>query len=118
MASVRIFTYAEIVTAPVAPSSGRFSSDSVGLLKQPYLGRDQVTINTGAAVATSAVAAPSGTRLVQVVVDPGKIVHYEVFPKDHSRSITEATAASPFFSGVQLLMFGPEWTISFLESVL
>lgn len=116
MASVRIFTYAEIITAPVAASSGRFSSDSVGLLKQRYLGRDMVTVSTGGAVTTSANAAPTGTRLVQIQVDPGIVVHYEIFPEGYSGSVSAATTASPFISGTTLFNFGPGWTISFLEA--
>ncbi len=116
MASVRIFTYAEIITAPVAPSSGRFSSDSIGLLKQRYLGRDMVTVSTGAAVTTNPLAAPRGTALVQIQIDPGIIVHYEMFPEGYSGSITEATTASPYMSGVQLYNHGPGWTISFLQA--
>lgn len=116
MASVRIFTYSELMTAPVASSSGRFASDSIGLLKQRYVGRDMVTVSTGAAVSTSSSAAPTSARLVQVIVDPNVIVHYEVFPEGYSGAITAATTASPFFSGTQLLNFGPAWTMSFLQA--
>lgn len=116
MASARIFTYSELMTAPVAASSGRFSSDSVGLLKQRYLGRGMVTLSTGAAVATDPLAAPRGTNLVQIQVDPGIIVHYELFPEGYSGSITEATTASPYLSGIQLMNFGPNWYISFLQA--
>ena len=116
MADVRIFTYSELLTAPVAPSSGRFSTDSVGLLKQRYLGRDRVTVSTGSAVTTDAAAAPHHTKLVHVIVDPNTIVHYEVFPEGFSGAVTEATIDSPHFSGTQLLNFGAGWTISFLEA--
>lgn len=112
-AVVRIFTFSEIITAPVAASSGRYSTDSVGLLKHPYLGRDQVTAGTGAAVATSASAAPDSTRLVQVQVEPGKIVHYEAVPQGQERT---AATTSPFISGTTLIHFGPGWTLSFLEA--
>lgn len=116
MASVRIFTYAELLTAPVSPSSGRFASDSIGLLKQRYLGRDTVTVSTGSPVTTDSSAAPQHTKLVQVLVDPNVIVHYEVFPEGYSGAISAATTDSPFFSGTQLLNFGAGWTISFLEA--
>lgn len=118
MADVRIFTYSELLTAPVAPSSGRFASDSVGLLKQRYLGRDKVTVNTVTPVSTSALAATQHTKLVHILVDPNTIVHYEIFPEGWSGAITEATAASPFMSGTQLFNFGSGWTISFLEASL
>lgn len=110
---VRIFTYSEIITAPVAASSGRYSSDSVGLLKNPYLGKDQVTAGTGVAVSTSAAAATDSTRLVQIQVEPGKIVHYETVPAGQDRT---ATTASPFISGTSLLHFGPSWQLSLLEA--
>ena len=116
-AVVRIFTYSEVITAPVAASSGRFASDSIGLLKGRYLGRDMVTASTGAAVATaSSAASNTNVKLVQVQVEPGKIVHYEIFPEGHSGAITEATTASPFTSGTQLFSFGPNYTISLLEA--
>jgi hypothetical protein len=117
MASVRIFTYSEIITAPVAASSGRFSSDSVGLLKQRYLGRETISISTGSASSSSANTSDnSSVKLVQVQADPGTVVHYEIFPENWSGAITEATTDSPFMSGTQLFNFGKGWTISFREA--
>lgn len=115
-AVVRLYTYSSVLTAPVAPSSGRFSSDSVGLLKNRYLGRAMITADTIAAQSTTSDLSPDGTFLLQILVQPGKIVHYEVFPQGYSGSITEATTASPYVSGKELLHYGPGWTISLLEA--
>jgi hypothetical protein len=111
-AVVRIFTYSEVITAPVAASSGRYSSDSIGLLKNPYLTSDQIEATTAAAVST-ALASNTSVRLVQVQIEPNKIVHYETVPAGQART---ATTASPFISGTVLLSFGPDWQLSLLEA--
>lgn len=116
MATINLFTYSEIITAKVAPSSGRFSADSVGMLKNRYLARAQLTPTTGSPQSTTADLAPSGTTILQYMVEPGKVVYYEVFPEGYSGAITEATAASPWVSGTGILMFGPGWRISMLEA--
>ena len=116
-AIVRLYTYSEIISAPVAPSSGRYSSDSVGLLKGRYLGRAQIEADTGSAQSSSAdLSSNTSVKLLQYMVEPGKIVHYELFPPGHSGAVTEATTASPYISGTGLLYFGPEWVISVLEA--
>ena len=117
-AIVSLFTYSELITARKAASSGTYSSDSVGLLKQRYLGRAQLTVDTASSLATSADLAPSGTNILQYMVQPGKIVYYEAFPEGYtSDTITEATSLSPYISGTGLLMFGPSWTISLREAI-
>lgn len=115
-AVVRLYTYSGVLTAPVAPSSGRFSSDSVGLLKNRYLGRAMITADTIAAQSTTTDLTPEGTFLLQIMVQPSKVVHYEVFPDGYSGSITEATSASPYISGTQLIHVGPRWLVSLLEA--
>lgn len=112
-AQVRVFTYSEVITAPVAASSGRYSSDSVGLLKNPYEGKDLVTPDTSTPQTTDAAIATNATRLAQVMVEPGKIVHYETIPSGQSRTVT---TDSPYISGTVLLHFGPGWQLSFLEA--
>ena len=113
---VRSFTYSGLMTANVVNSGGgRYSSDSVFLLKPPYLSNETLTANTVTAV-TSAVATstPNEIRLLQVQVAPGGRVHYEVTPQGHT--LREATTDSPVISGDQLMHFGTGWRISFLEA--
>lgn len=113
-AIVRIFTHSGLITAPVAPGSGRFSSDSVGLLKQPPEGREKLTASTGAAVSSAAATATGSTRLVFVQVQAGKIVHYEVTPE--GRDLVEAGDTSPTITGEVVIQFGSGWRISFKEN--
>ena len=115
-ATVRIFSHSEIVTAPVAASSGRYSSDSVGLLKQPYLGRESLDVTSTAAQTSAAATAANGTKLLHVLVQPGKTVFYEITPS--GQTVTVATSSSKFMSGSELFQFGPGWQISLLEYIV
>lgn len=113
-AIVRISMYASLITAPVAGSSGRLSTDSVGLLKQPRLGGEKLTVSNTSVPSLSATAA-SGTQLALVQVQPGKVVHYEVTPQPDA-DILPATDTCPTIEGSTIVNFGPGWRISFLEN--
>lgn len=108
-ATVRVFFHAGVTTAAVAAGT-RYTTDSVAMLKQPYLSRSVLTASTGAAV-TSA-ASPNGTKLVFVQVEEGKSVNYEVNPENRT---TEADTSSPILTGQTQLECGPGWTLSFIE---
>jgi len=112
-ATVGIFFHSGLTTAPVDASGGRFSSDSVMLLKQPYLGRSFVSVDQNAAVSCS--QAPQNTKLVRIEVQPGKAVRYEINPPNRG---VVADSQSPLMSGSDQLQFGDRWTISFLEEVI
>lgn len=109
-AVVRAFYRSGTSAAPVAAGGGRFTSDSLLLVKEPYLARDNVTVSTGAA--QSIDAAPSGTKMLHLQVQAGKAVHVEVNPPNRS---TAADTSSPIYSGDTMLEFGPGWSASFLE---
>lgn len=109
--TVNVFFYSG--TAQAFRASGTaFASDSVSLLKQPYLARDQVSATSTAA---SSAAAPSGARIAEIQVEDGKAVHYEVNPP--SRAV-DADASSPAGSGTFQLEAGTGWTISFYEKTV
>ncbi len=112
-AIVRIFTHSAIVTAPVSPGSGRFSSDSISQLKQPPEGREMFTVGAVTASTSASATATGSTRLLLIQVQPGKRVHYEVSP---GTTVTAATSTSPVCSGDTVLQFGPGWSVSFLEN--
>lgn len=112
-AIVRIFSHSSIVTAPVSPGSGRFSSDSISQLKQPPEGREMFTVGDISASTSAAATATNATRLLLIQVQPGKRVHYEVSP---SGTVTAATTTSPICSGDTVIQFGPSWQVSFLEN--
>ena len=110
-ATVRAFCHSGVTTAAVTGTM--FATDSVSLVKQPYLARSSVTVDTGTAQSTT--AAPAGTTLLLVQVEAGKAVHLEVNPPNRS---TAADTGSPIYSGTFHLACGVDWTISVLESTI
>lgn len=106
--TVRVFYHSGVATANVAAGT-KYATDSVALLKQPYLARASVTVSGAAA---SVDAAPAGTKIAFIQVQEGKAVHYEVNPPNRS---TEADTSSPILSGETQIEFGPGWSISFTE---
>jgi hypothetical protein len=113
-AIVRIFCHESLITAPSSSAGGRFASDSVGLLKQPYIGSEKITVGSGSPLTTAALTAPNKTGIAFVQVQAGKTVHYQVTPGNMETPV-DATDASPVMSGDTVLNFGPQWRISFLE---
>jgi hypothetical protein len=112
-ALVRLFSHTGITTAAVNPASGRYSTDSVGLLRWPYLAREAVTANTGTAQSTTTtLTASNGTKLLHMQVETGKVVAAELNPPNRSVS---ADSSSPRFSGDVTFDCGPNWTVSLLE---
>ena len=113
-AVVRIFTHAGITAAKVDAGGGRFSTDSVYFLKQPYLGSQTITATTAAAQSSDPATAGRGTTLVHIEVQPSKMIHYEINPPNRSAN---ATTDSPTSSGKTSFEFGPGWTVSVLEAI-
>lgn len=112
-AIVRVFSHPSLITAPSSSAGGRFASDSVGLLKQPYIGNEKITVDSITPATTLAASAPSGTGIVFVQVQSGKTVHCQVSPANIDP--VAATTSSPVLSGDTVLNFGPQWRLSFLE---
>lgn len=108
-ATVRVFFHAGVTTAAVAAGT-RYTTDSVAMLKQPYISRASATVDTGTAQSTS--AAPDHTKIAFIQVQEGKAVHYEVNPPNRS---TEADTGSPVLTGSTQFECGPGWALSFLE---
>lgn len=115
-ATVRIYGYAGLTTAHlVAGGSSRPTSDSLSLLQNPYLGGEVLT--AGAVAVTSSVnSAPAKTTLLQVQVQPGKSIYYEVTPENLG-VLRVATTDSPIIRGDTLLNFRAGWRLSVLEAV-
>lgn len=113
-ALVRMFAHTSIVTAPVHPGSGRYSTDSVGILRQPYVARQSITATTGSAQTTSAnLTANAAVKLLSVQIQPGKTVAIESLPPN--RTGVEADADSPRYSGDVLIECGHGWQFSLME---
>lgn len=112
-AIVRIFTHSSTLTAPVQSGSGVYSTDSLMLLKQPYLARQSISVDSGAAQSSSPATSPSKTGLAYIQVESGKAVHLEVNPPGR---FIAADTSSPIVTGNVIFEFGPGWTISVLEA--
>lgn len=113
-ATCRMFTFSGLMTAPVASGSKNFSTDSVGLLKYPYLANETITAS-GSAQSTASALSPNGVQVMLVQVQQGKAVHIEV--NTPNRSVA-ATVNSPIVTGDQIFKFGEGWSISLLEHEL
>lgn len=114
MATVRVFTFSGMISAPVASYSGQKSENAVWVLRLPYIANETLTPTTGsAATSSSAQFDDANTKLMKVEVEQGKRCYYEVTPKDHD--LRTATASSPVIYGEEVIHFGPGWRISLLE---
>ena len=109
--AVKIFSYRGVVSA-INDRPGQAASDSILLLSQPYEAREALSA-TGTAVSSSAATAPSKTTLLRVEVADGGTIRYEVNPPGRN---VAADANSPRLSGVDLLLFGSEFTLSVIEA--
>jgi hypothetical protein len=109
----RLFSHTGISTAYVNPASGRYSTDSVGMLKLPYLAREAITATSSPAQSTTTtLTASSGTKLVHMQVQVGKTVAVECNPPNRS---TDADSSSPRYSGDVTFEAGPNWVFSIIE---
>ena len=112
-ALVRIFSHTGVTTAAVNPGAGRYTTDSIALMKQPYLARQSITATTGSAQSTSSdLTSNSGVRLLNIQVQAGKTVAIEVNPPNRA---VDADADSPYYSGEVTIECGPNWTLSLKE---
>jgi hypothetical protein len=109
--TVNIFFHEGIAQANVA-SGTRYTTDSVGTLKQPYIGRASVTCD--AFSGTSCTAAPNKSQMMHVQVPEGSAVFVEINPPNRE---VEADTQSPRISGDQTFIIGPNWSASFREAV-
>lgn len=111
MATVRLHFYRGLVQLPKTKST-QFGSDSVLALQQPRIpGGGAITTNTSTVVSSS--AAPAGTQVAVLKMDPGVRVYYEVV--NNANSGTEAAASSPVAEGELVLQMNENWTVSLLE---
>lgn len=111
-ALVRIFAHTGVTTAAVNPGAGRYSTDSVQMLKMPYLARQAITATGTAQSTNTALTSNTGTKLLNVQIQAGKTVAIEVNPPNRS---VEADSDSPYYSGDVTLEAGPNWTLSIRE---
>lgn len=111
---VRVFAHSGLSTPPVKGTSGRFTSDSLFLLKQPYLAGETLSAS-GTATSTVAGTAPDGTALFFIQVAPGGRIAFEVTPSGHTARVATATG-SPVIEGNTQVEAGPGWILSCIEA--
>lgn len=111
--SVRLYSHGGLTTPPVTGSNGRFTSDSLFLLRQPYLA-GEVLSASASATASAAATCPDGTTLVHIQIAPGARCHYECTPAN--ATLTNATTNSPIIEGSTQVQAGPGWRFSFVEA--
>jgi len=115
-AIVRVFIHTGLISAPVSSSGGRYTTDSVSQLKQPYKAREKLTVSSTAMTTSASITASiPNIALAFVQVQPGKRVHYEVTPGT-AAAVTDADSSSPIMEGDTLLQIGPDYRLSFLEN--
>lgn len=112
-ALVRVFTHTSVTSAALNPGAGRYTTDSVSMLKMPYVAREAVTVSSGAATSTTtALTTNASVKLFHVQIQPGKVVAIEVNPPNRS---VPADAESPYYSGDITIEAGKDWTLSIIE---
>ena len=111
--NVRIYSHAGLSMPKVNAGSGRYSTDSLFVLKQPYLA-GEVLVADVAAVTSSANTTPTGANLLHVQVAPGGRIHYEITPTNQTLRV--ATTSSPVLEGNTQLECGPGWRLSVIEA--
>ena len=112
--NVRITGYRGIVQSKVQIPQ-QDSKDSVFLLYQPY----EFSLVASSNGSTPVTIGPSGlvlaadfSGILRVEVASGQGIRYEVNPP--TRSVA-AGNASPSLLGVQMIAWGPGWTLSFVD---
>lgn len=108
--NVRVFVHDGIDRLEVSQPR-QFGSDSVYVLRQPYLNAQVISVS--GVVADSAPYADPRARLLRVEVPDGQLVRYEINPP--GRAI-EASNSSPILSGHEQFYFRDGWTISLIDA--
>jgi hypothetical protein len=112
---VRLFSHSGISHAFVANYSAQKSFTALPLLKQPYLARENLTVDTGAAVSSTTALAPANSHILLVQVPPGSRVHYEVNRPGRDGGAVTADTSSPIIEGDEHLEWEPGCAISLLQ---
>ena len=90
------------------------SKDSVFVLYQPYEGATSAISNGLTAVTLGPFANPNDqSSILRVEVPDGQAIRYEANPPSRS---AVASGGSPILTGIQHIMWGPGWTLSFIDA--
>lgn len=108
--AVRCFFYPGIVAA-IQPQIVQQSTDSVFMLRDPYISGQKLTSNGATEVA--ATAAPAGTKLIRVEVDDGNTIRYEI---RMGGNVRVASTNSPTLSGREILFASDGAVFAFCDA--
>ncbi len=108
---VRVHAYQGLKDIPkVLPT--QFSSDSVSILREPYLW-GQTLDSAGAVPVPSAADLTANVKVLRVEVADDQSIRYEIKNAANTRA---AGANSPKLSGVDIFEFAPGWTFEFVDA--
>lgn len=108
--NVRIFAYPGIVAA-IQPQVVQQFTDSVYMLRDPYISGQKLASNGATEVPSAAL--PAGTRILRVEVDDGNTIRYEMKMGGNARA---ASTNSPMLSGVNILFASDGAVFSFVDA--
>lgn len=109
---VKVFTHAALAKSPVSDSNGRGDVASLHL-KHPYLGCSHIAASN-VPQSSDPAAAPRGTTLARIQIEPGRTVLIEINPLQGTTG-RAATLQSPWMTGDVVIAFGEGWSISVME---
>jgi hypothetical protein len=110
---VRIFSYTDVLSVRIGNANLAQSNEGLLLLREPYLAREKLAADTGAAVASSAATAPAGTKMLRIEVAPGARIRYRVTPEGNT--LVDADADDPVLEGTRTIAFYPGARLSVLQ---
>lgn len=108
--AVRIFTYPGIVAA-IQPQIVQQSSDSVFMLRDPYIGGQKLTSNGATEVASTPL--DTGTHVLRIEVDDGNTIRYEIRMGPNTRP---ASTGSPSISGREIIFASAGAVFAFVDA--
>lgn len=111
--SVRIFGHTGIEQL-LMPKPRQFNSDSVFVLVQPYVFKENLA--AGAVAVSSAPYADDRVRLLRIEVQDGGAIRYEINPPNREGGVVEANVNSPILSGHDQFYWRSGWSLSVIDA--
>lgn len=111
--SCRIFGHTGIVQL-LMPKPRQFNSDSVFVLEQPYIFKENLT--AGAVAVASAPYADDRVRLLRIEIQDGSSIRYEINPPNREGGALTAGVNSPILSGHDQFYWRTGWSLSVIDA--
>jgi hypothetical protein len=111
--NVRVFGYSGVAQlAQVAPHN--YSANGPWALQEPY-NWAQIFPTAGMTAVSSTVVPNDTSQVIAIEVPDGQTIRYEINPPQRVGGIVAANTNSPRMSGLMILPWGVNWTISVVE---